>query len=794
MMGLARDLLQSVRLLRRRPVASALIVITFALGIGVNTALFSVIKAVWIDTVPYSTASRAVQVFVASDRDSRYGPNMPELTDLRAEANSPLEATAAVTTAGNGIYRVPGGPAYLMQAADAELFKVFPERPLAGRLFDATDQKEERDVAVVLQSFWERHLGGNPAAIGKPFTLTSIGGQSKPVTLTIIGVLPARFGTFMRGALIRPLRQSDKRMQRQGHGSETVYALLRPGVSAAQARAQLAQIGDRWKTTEPTFGRFTLTATSVRSVIAGANVGLALAALLGVSALVLLMACANVANLLVAAGEDRRREIAIRASLGAGRWPLARQLLTEALVLGCAGGLAALGIVSLTRDALVRLLPARLPGLDRIDIDARVLAFALGVTLACTIAAALWPALRVSKASTGLVFASTDRAGRRNRPSSLLLGVQVAIGVMVVVSGVLLLRSFARLSHVYPGFDTDNVLLVSAQARERQTNAVAIEQLLDQVRALPGVETAGAAETVPLGAGRVRYGVIPEGAAARTSTMTDYRRISPGYLRAMTIPIVKGRDFRQTDVRGSELVALLNETAAAVLFPGGNALDQRVSAGAGGIARIVGIVGEIRHLGLDREVVPEIFRPIAQDSGSGYTLAIKHQPPMTGVAASIRTLAEQRQFGYELSDVRPAADQIGRSLREPWFRTVLFGLMGGLVLVLTVIGVAGLVSHAVVRRTREIGIRLAIGARPSQAVRLLVQQAMVPSIAGAAAGLSAAWWSTRAIAHFLFDVPARDPVSFAGAAGLILAGAALAAWLPARRAAGIDPAHTLRAD
>lgn len=791
MMGFARDLLQSVRLLRRRPVASALIVITFALGIGANTALFSVIKAVWIDTVPYSTASRAVQVFVASDRDSRYGPNMPELTDLRAEANSPLEVTAAVTTAGNGIYRLADGRAYLVQAADANLFRIFPETPVAGRLFDAEDQKEERDVAVATYGFWQRSLGGDPAAIGKPVTFA---GQSGPVTLTIIGVLPARFGTFTRGALIRPLRQGDKRMDRRGHGSETVYALLRPGVSAAQARARLAQIGEGWKATEPTFKRYSLTATSVRSVIAGANVGMALAALLGVSALVLLMACANIANLLVAAGEDRRREIAIRASLGAGRWRLARQLLAEAFVLACAGGLAAIGIVSLTRDALVRLMPARLPGLDRIAIDAHVLAFALGVTLACTMAAALWPALRVSKASTGLVFASTDRAGRRNRASSVLLGVQVAIGVVVVVSAVLLLRSFARLSEVDPGFRTDDVLLVDASSRERQTGAVALGQLLEKIRALPGVEVAGAAESIPLGPGRTRYGLKPLGADQSSERMIDYRRISPGYLRAMSIPIMRGRDFQESDVRGSELVALLNESAAAVLYPGGEAIGQLLNAGGGGIVRIVGIVGGIRHMGLDREVVPEIYRPVAQDNGSGFTLAIKQASGTAGVGASLRDLAKAHQFGHELRDVRPAADQIGRSLREPWFRTVLFGLMGGLVLVLTVIGVAGLVSHAVVRRTREIGIRLAIGARPSQAVTLLVQQAMVPSIVGAVAGLAAAWWATRAIAHFLFDVPARDVLSFAGAAGLVLAGAAVAAWLPARRAAGIDPAHTLRAD
>lgn len=791
MTAFARDLLQSARLLRRRPVASMLIILTFALGIGANTALFSVIKAVWIDTVPYRTASRVVQVFVTTDRDSRYGPNMPELTDLRAAANSPLEITAAVTTAGGGIHRLANGRAFLVQTADADLFRIFPESPAAGRFFDALDQKDERDVAVVSYGFWKRELAGDPAAVGRSLTLAA---QRGSVTLTVIGVLPARFSTFVRGAILRPLRTRDIRMNRGGHGSETVYGLLRPGLTVTHANVRLAEIGEGWKATVPEFKRFTLTSASMRSVIAGANVGLALAALLGVSGLVLIMACANVANLLVAAGEDRRREIALRASLGAGRWRLARQLLAEALLLGCAGGFAALGIVSLTRDALVNLMPQRLPGLERIALDARVLAFALAVTVTCTLAAALWPALRLSRVSASLVFAATERAGRRNRASGLLLAGQVAIGVVVVVSGLLLLRSFARLSHVDPGFSTDNVVLVNAQPGERQTNPAAIGQLLDQLRGMPGIEAVGATETFPLGAGRVQYGLTPKGADPSMSKMTDYRRISPGYLRAMSIRLVKGRDFQETDVQGSDQVALLNESAAAALFPGTEAIDQTINAGGGGMVRVVGIVGQIRHLGLDREVVPEIFRPIAQDSGSGYTLAIRHRAETSGAAASLRRLAEARQFGFELRDVRPASDQVGRSLREPWFRTVLFGLMGGLVLVLTIIGVAGVVAHTVVRRTREVGIRLAIGATRSQAVMLLVRQAMMPSVAGAAAGLAAAWWSTRAIEHFLFDVAARDVASFAGAAGLMLAGAALAAWLPARRAAGIDPAHALRAE
>ncbi|MEX2272343.1 MAG: ADOP family duplicated permease [Vicinamibacterales bacterium] len=792
MTGFARDVVQAVRLALRRPVASAIIVLTFALGIGANTALFSVIKAVWIDTVPYRTASRAVQVFVTSGGDFRFGPNMPELTDLRAEANSPFEVTAVVTQAGGGIYRLSDGRPILVRATEPDVFRIFPETPVAGRLFDADDQRQNGDVAVISEAFWQREFGGDPAAIGKSITIT---GQGGPETLTILGVLPARFATFARGtALLRPIKPSHIRMDRRGHGSETVYALLRPGVSPEQARVWLAQIGERWKVTEPTFQRYTLTTESMRSVIAGANVGLALAALLGVSALVLIMACVNVANLLVAGGEDRKREIAVRASLGAGRWRLARQLLAEALVLACAGGAAAIGMVSLTRDALVNLLPQRLPGLDRIAIDGRVLAFALTITLVCTMAAALWPSLRLSTASATLALASGERAGRRNRASSLLLGVQIAIGVVVVVSGLLLLRSFARLSHVDPGFETENVLLVSTSMRERQTNTQALDLLLERLRAIPGVEVAGAVETVPLGGGRVSYGLRPLGADPSASKMIDYRRISPGYLRAMRIPVIKGRDFLDTDRRGSELVALLNESGAATLYPGGDALGQRINAGSGGIVRIVGIVGDIKFFGLDRDAVPEIFRPLAQENASGNTVAVRYRPGVPGVAAALRALAEERPSGYDLRDVRPAGEHVGRSLREPWFRTVLFGLMATLVLVLTVIGVAGLVTHAVVRRQREMGIRMAIGARPSQAVGLLVRQAMVPSTAGAALGLVAAWWATRAIGHFLFAIEPRDLPSFAAAGALMLGCAAIAAWLPARRAARIDPAIALRID
>jgi len=517
---------------------------------------------------------------------------------------------------------------------------------------------------------------------------------------------------------------------------------------------------------------------------------MALAALLGVSGLVLIIACVNVANLLVAAGEDRRHEIAIRASLGAGRWRLARQLVSESLVLAAAGGVAALGIVSLTRDSIVALMPRRLPGLDRIAIDDRVLAFALAATLLCTLAAGLWPAMRLSRVPGGTGLSSGNRASRRNRASNVLLGAQIAIGVVVVLSGLMLLRSFWRLSHVDPGFDSENVLLVDASTRER--GAPAFAQLLERVRAIPGVEAAGAVETVPLAGGRVQYSIRPVGAAPSESKTIDYRRITPGYVKAMGIRLVAGRDFQDTDVRGSEPVALLNESAAAALYPGANAIEQRINAGSGGIARVVGIIGDIKHLGLDRDVVPEVTRPLAQEMGSGNTLAVRYRRGMGGVAAALRSLAEEQPFGYELRDVRPVGEHVGRSLREPWFRTVLFGLMAGLVLVITIIGVAALVAHAVARRTREMGIRLAIGAQPSQAVRLLVRQAMVPSIAGAALGLVASWWATQAIGHFLFDIDTRDLPSFMGSALLMLTGAAVAAWLPARRAARIDPAIALR--
>ena len=788
MAGFVRDLVLACRWALRRPVSSAVIIATLALGIGANTALFSVIKAVWIDTVPFETASRAVQVFVASEGGSRFGPNMPELADLRAEVDSPFAITAVITRSPGGSYRLSSGRPVLVRPVEADLFRIFPETPVVGRLFDAADQKEGRDVAVVSYEFWQRELGADFTAIGKPLTFTTSRGSE---TLVVIGVLPARFGIFIRGAsVVRPIRSTDIRMDRRGHGNEMLYALLQPRVSAEAARERLAQIAQRWRTTEPTFARYTLTTESMRSVIAGANVGMALAALLGISALVLIIACVNVANLLVAGGEYRRQEIAIRASLGAGHWRLGRQLIAESLVLAFAGGAAGIGLVSLTRDSLVRLMPQRLPGLDRIAIDGRVLAFALVVTLLCTVAAGLWPAVRLSRTPAGPLLSSGNRASRRNRASHVLLSAQMAIGVVVVLSGLLLLRSFWRLSHVDPGFETETVLLVNASTREREPKA--FDQLLERVRAIPGVEAAGAVETVPLGAGRVTYGLRPIGATPSSAKMIDYRRITPGYLNAMGIRLLAGRDFHDTDIRGSEPVALLNRSAAALLYPGVQAIDQRIDAGSGGIVRVVGIVGDIRHLGLDRDVVPEIFRPLAQEIGSGNTLAVRYRPGMGSVAATLRSLAEAHPFGYDLRDVRPAGEHVGRSLREPWFRTVLFGLMAGLVLVLTIIGVAGLVAHAVVRRTREMGIRLAIGARPAQAVGLLIRQAMIPSIAGVALGLVASWWATRAIGHFLFEIDVRDLQSFGGAAAVMLTGAAIAAWIPASRAARIDPAIALR--
>jgi putative ABC transport system permease protein len=797
--GLMETILQDVkyalRQLGRQPSFSILAGLTLALGIGVSTALFSVIDAALLRPLPYPHPEELVTISVEEQREgkpSRYGPSMADIRTWRT-------LTTIVAQAGMG--RVSGfvplivdtGTAQRLTVAEASegFLETYGIQPILGRGIQADDTRDGAPrVALLGHAYWQREFGSDPDVVGRSLRV-----QNQPVT--IVGVLPAGF--YRETAVWQARQFSAARLDRRGSGTP-VIARLRPGVTLAQARTAFDAV-----TVPSTINR--PAPAPVRVVIESmyddetSQFGATIRTLSLAVGLILIIACVNVAGLLLARGATRDVELAIRAAIGAGRGRLVRQLLTESVLLALAGALAGVLIAYASLDALVALVPLTLPANSPVRINATVLTFALGLTVMTALLFGLVPALKLSRApsviSTVLTLGGRSGAPLSRRAGQWLIGVEVALALVLMAGAGLILRSFAKLVSVDLGFSTANVLTLEVEPLDQAAPVRRdyYASITDALRRLPEVVSAGVIDQLALGGGGSF--AFPE-ADTGVTVAGPQRIVLPGYLEAIGVRAIAGRLLEDADRAAGEAV-VVNATLSQQYF-GGDAVGHTLLMGDKNprLLRIVGIVPDLRHGGPQGRVQPEAYiLPDPLDAAaSSMRLAIVMRL-REGASLSIDRLKETAESvgpRVLVGRVRPAAALVSEQVARPRHRMLLLTMLGVFGLLLTLVGIFSMTAYAVARRTREVGVRVAFGARPAQVVRVMIRDVVWPVVLGIVAGLAGTYYATRLITSFLFQTAPHDAATLAAVVVLLGAAACVAAWLPARRAASIDPVAALRAE
>ena len=798
--NLLGDVRYALRSLARQPTFACVAILTLVLGIGTNTAIFSVIKAVLLNQLPYDDAGRLVVV-----REQNPDGSMDLVAPLTyldwKQQSSSVPGLAAFRQlryafAGNGEpLDVPS------VRGTANMFSVLRANAMLGRTFSVEEGAPGADrVAVLSRAFWERHFGGSPGVIGLTIQL-----DAQPYT--VIGVMPAEFD-FPPGAHVdvwTPLSfdPNDAHGRSRKARSLNVVGRLAGGVAQEQAQREMTVIAGRLATTFPDSN----TGWGARVISAQEQlVTTVRPALLLISAAVgflLLIVCANVANLVLARLSSRRGEIAVRAALGAGRMQLVRQVLTESFVLSGIGG--ALGLlVAWAGIRLVHALPeGSLPRMQEVRLDAGVLLFALAISIGVALVFGLVPALQASRA--GLRDTMNAFSGTTRHSGGRLLGalvvIEVALALMLLVGAGLMTRSFAQLMRVSPGFEPGNLLAVQIylpQSKYR-TGLDRTRFYMDAIRrvgALPGVHSAAAVSALPMYPVGIDY-ALPftiDGHAAPANgeePRADIRTATPGYFETMKIALRKGRFIDSRDRQGAPGTVVINETMARRYFPGEDPIG-RVVRNPHGKGEVIGIVGDVKHYGLDSEPRAELFMPAWQQPLNGMALIVRTASDPKGFVDSIRRAVLAVDAEQPIYDVSAMADVVSRSVFLPRISMLLLGAFAISALLLAVVGIYGVVSYSVTQRTHELGVRMALGADAASTLRLVLGRSMLLVGGGTVCGLIASMAVTRAIAGLLYGVSPLDPIVFAGVA-LTLAGAGfVASLIPARRATRVDPIVALR--
>jgi predicted permease len=812
-----QDLTYAARQLRRSPGFAVAAVTTLALGIGANTAMFSVVNGVLLRPLPYADADRVVVVWNRWTSWPKTWLSGPEVVDY-ARQRDVFDGLAAFDYTAANLSGDRGEPERVRVGLIArELLDVVGVHPALGRGFAQEEDAPNGAQAVLLSDdLWRRRYGADRSVIG---TRVAING----IPQTVVGVLPAGFRLPIEFAgehsqLYMPLRLVADEGNRGSHGLYAV-ARLRPGVSAEAAERRMNAFIQRFRQDHPnSYGPdFGVVLVPVRDEVLG-NVRRILLVLLGAVSFVLLIGCANIANLLLSRAESRHREVAIRAALGAGRGRLVRQLLTESVVLGLLGGALGLAIARAGIVALGALGPANLPRVGEVALDPWVLAYTLGVSLACGFAFGLAPAVHAARGDLHHSLRQgrgTTSAGRQ-RLRHLLVAGEVALAVVSVTGATLMARSFTSLLRVPPGFRTDHALTMrlSLPAGRYATSSRvrdAYDGLLSDIRRLPGVRSAGAIMALPLAVTLGDWSFSIEGKAppppGHQGAAADWQVATPGYFEAMGIPLRRGRLLAPEDRLPGRAVIVINETTARRYWPGEDPIGKRLRLG-GDVdtlyREIVGVIGDVKHKGVDQETRAEMYLPHAQfpsalpDSAGAaarsMTLVIRTDRDPARLTAAVRAIVGRMDPELPIAQVRTLGDVFSASVSTPRFTTVLLAAFGGLALVLAALGVYGVISYSVAQRSQEMGIRMALGARAADVVRLVVVQGMRPAVVGLVLGVFAAIVGTRLMRQFLFGVSETDAASFV--AGVVVLGVAglVATVIPARRATRADPVMALRAD
>jgi predicted permease len=805
MQKLWQDSRYAFRILLKNRGFTAVAVLALALGIGANTAIFSVVNSVLLRPLPYRDPQRLVVLW--ENYQQRGGPEREwfspaDFKDFREQAQS-FEHVAALLGWGPTLTGQDEPEDLQGAAVSYDTFATLGVEPTIGRCFTADEDRTGAERVVMLSDgLWRRRFGSDPAIIGKNLTL---GGES----YTVIGVMPRGFSFPILPATEVWRTFTPTLGLLQGCDRDCVVlrviAKLRPGVTLDSARSETSAIAARTAEQYPDTNKGVgSTVVPLHEQLVG-DVRPAMLVLLGAVALVLLIACANVANLLLARAAAREKEVAIRAALGASRARLIRQHLTESLVLAAAGGAFGLLLAFWMVDVLVSFAPKGTPRLEEIAIDRSVLAFTFGIAMLTGLVFGMAPAVLSSRANLTSAMKEggrdTSATSRGNRVRSALVVSEVALALMLLVGAGLLIKSFMNLRRVDPGFNPKSVLRVNVtlprtRYPERSQVAIFFKQLVDRVAVLPGVESVGAVSSLPLGGGGTDTTFAIEGRPQPEADRLPgawYSKVTPDYFRAMGIRLLRGRVFTEADTADAPRVAVISETMARRYFSDEDPLGKRLLFGGGRDRReIVGVVADVKHFGLNLDPRPSMYFSEAQYAERGMSLVVRTPGEPMALAGAIRSEVWALDRDLAVSNVMPMDELVNTSLAEPRFVLLLLGLFAAVAMALSAIGVYGVVSYSVTQRSHEIGVRVALGAQMSDVLKLVVGQGMVLVGGGVALGLIAAFALTRVMESLLFGVSATDFTTFA-ATSLVLAAVALAAcFVPARRATRVDPMVALR--
>jgi putative ABC transport system permease protein len=811
--ALLQNLRFALRQLARRPAFTAVAVLTLALGIGVNTTIFSVVNSVLLRPLPYADSERVVMVWNSLALSDKVLLSEPELMDYREGIRS-FEQLAAYRPADANLTGTAEPERLPAAQVTANLFETLGSAALIGRPFTAQEDVPGRDdVAVLGHGLWQRRFGGDPSIVG---TTVRVNGRLR----TVVGVMPAEFrlpADFQNERpteLWLPLALNPDSLAGRGRHYLHGVARLRPGATVAQANAELELFTRRWVEEGVVRDeRFSAFSVPVREEVVG-DIRPALLILFAAVGFVLLIACANVANLLLARADERRKEIAVRAALGAGRGRIVGQLLTESVVLAALGGALGLVLARVGMEALVGLAPASIPRLDTAALDGGVLLFTAGAALVTGLLFGSIPALQAARRD---LVAPLKEGGRgatagqsRQRVRRSLVVAEVALAVVLVIGAGLLIRSFQELRQVELGFDPENVLTLQLALPgtdyPQTADLVAFyPQLLERVEALPGVRSAGAVGLLPLAQTVGDWGIDLEGRERGPGDNFHgfLQIVTPGYFETMRQPLVQGRFIEDTDRPDGLPAVVINETMAAVYWPGESALGKRLRIRArddGAWFTVVGVVRDIRHNAIVEESRNEMYFPHAQlplalgGTTAAMTLVVRTASSPLALSGPVREVVRTLDPNLPVANLRSMEQVVAHALAEERFTMLLLASFAALALLLGAVGIYAVIAYAVSRRTHEIGIRMALGAGTGRILRMVVLQGIGLVGLGVAVGLLVAFGVTRVLSGFLYGVTATDPLTFLAVPVLLAAVALLASYLPARRAARVDPMVALRAE
>jgi putative ABC transport system permease protein len=799
------DLRYALRSVFKQPVFSAVVVLTLALGIGANTAIFTVVNAVVLRPLPFQNADRLAMIWTTKDTNQEQPLSFADFNDLKNQTKS-FSAVGAASPLWN--FTLTGGPepeplqGMYVSANMFELLRVAPER---GRNFSGDEDRiGGAPVAIISHSLWERRFGADQNIVGKPITLSGVTG-------TVIGVMPASFQLLDPAAEVWvPLSQNQFASSARNVRLLSAVARLADDLKPAAANSELSTIAASWAAQYPdSNGGVGMRVVPLHQQVTG-KFRPALLLLLGAVSLVLLIACANIINLMLVRSAARQKEIAVRAALGAARRRLLRQLLTESITLSLIGGAAGVLLGSWGVQALLALNPIPLPPYNQIRLDFTVLGFTLAASVITGILFGIAPAWQTLKFDLHTALKEGGRAsiadsGQR-RLSSLLVIAETAMAMVLLIGAGLLLKSFAHLLDVKPGFVTENVLMMqvglpNASYREPQKRAAFLQQLERSLSGAPEVASVGFVTRLPLmsALNNVTTFLAIEGREVPVAERPeiDFRRASTGYFQTMGIPLLKGRLVTEQDITNNTGAVVINDAMAKRFWPGEDPVGKRISTATSSGQQtqwqtIVGIVGSVRHLGLDVEPRPELYYHTNSNPPFGPVVVIRTTGDPQRVISLARAKVRELDRDVPISNVNTMEQLVAQSVAQRRFGMFLVGIFAALALVLAVVGVYGVVSYSVAQRTNEIGVRMALGASTTDVLKLVLKQGMTLALIGVGVGLAGAFAVTRLMIALLFDVKPTDVATFATVSvGLILV-ALLACYVPARRAMKVDPLVALR--